>query len=170
MLSYELKSGRKPRFRSVSQIAMESTINALGNILLNAVPTFLLFILLHFYLKSTFFKPMEKVLKQRHEATAGERKRAEEALAKAEAKAREYEESLKAVRNEIYKDQEEVRRKWQKEQDEQIAAANAQSKALISAAKADIESEVVIARQSLEAESRVLADKIANSVLAGGTL
>src|ERR1039458_2233397 len=48
---------------------MDAMLHALGGILLRAVPTFLLVILLHFYLKSIFFKPLEKVLDQRYEAT-----------------------------------------------------------------------------------------------------
>ena len=48
-------------------------LHALGGILLRAVPTFLLIILLHFYLKSIFFKPLERVLEARSEATEGAR-------------------------------------------------------------------------------------------------
>ena len=53
---------------------MDAMLHALGGILLRAVPTFLLVILLHFYLKSIFFKPLEKVLHKRYEATEGARK------------------------------------------------------------------------------------------------
>ena len=102
---------------------MEATLNALGGILLNAIPTFLLFLLLHFYLKSVFFGPMEKVLHERDEATAGARRRAQESLAKAEEKSRQYEETLRNARNEIYKEQEEQRKLWQAEQAAQKALA-----------------------------------------------
>ena len=43
---------------------MDATLLALGGILLKAVPTFLLVILLNFYLKAMFFKPLEKVLRE----------------------------------------------------------------------------------------------------------
>src|ERR1039457_7455677 len=46
---------------------MDATLHALGGILLKAVPTFRLVLALHFYLKSIFFKPLEKVLGQRYE-------------------------------------------------------------------------------------------------------
>jgi len=55
------------------------------------VPTFLLVIFLHFYLKSMFFNPLEKVLKQRYEATEGSRKLAAESLERAAAKTADYE-------------------------------------------------------------------------------
>ena len=50
---------------------MEETLRALGGILLKAVPTFILVILLHFYLKFIFFKPLQRVLRLRYEATEG---------------------------------------------------------------------------------------------------
>src|SRR5215470_18917803 len=109
---------------------MDATLNALGGILLNAVPTFILFFFLLFYLKAVFFKPLEKVLHERDEATTGARKRAEESLAKAEKKAAEYEEALKAARNDLYREQEEMRKQWHQEHEAQVAAAAAQAKAL----------------------------------------
>ncbi|MCZ2147444.1 MAG: hypothetical protein LC126_06685 [Bryobacterales bacterium] len=146
---------------------MEATLNALGGILLNAIPTFLLIILLHFYLKGVFFKPLEKVLHERDEATAGARRRAEEGLARAEEKARQYEESLRQARNEIYKEQEETRKKWQAGQAAEIAEASRRSKAMLASAKEQIASETAAARQALEAESTTLAAQIAETVLQG---
>ncbi|MCC6369332.1 MAG: hypothetical protein IT165_37895 [Bryobacterales bacterium] len=146
---------------------MEATLNALGGILLNAIPTFLLIILLHFYLKAVFFKPLEKVLHERDEATAGARRRAEDSLAKAEGKARQYEESLRQARNEIYKEQEETRKKWQGEQAAQIAEASRRAKEMVASAKEQIAVETAAARQALDGESRTLAAQIAETVLQG---
>src|SRR5919107_6148748 len=100
---------------------MEATLNALGQILLQAIPTFVLVLLLHQYLKAVFFKPLTRVLAERSEATEGARKKAAESLERAAAKAAAYEESLRAARNEIYKEQEEVRRRWLEEQAVQVA-------------------------------------------------
>ncbi|MDX1983171.1 MAG: ATP synthase F0 subunit B [Bryobacteraceae bacterium] len=146
---------------------MDSILSALGGILLNAVPTFLLIILLHFYLKSAFFGPMEKVLHQREEATAGARKRAEEALANANGKLRQYDEMIQAARNEIYKDQEEIRRKLKADQDQQIAEASARSKQMIAEAREKIAGEAAAARHTLEAEARALASRITDQILDG---
>lgn len=146
---------------------MEATLNALGGILLNAIPTFLLFLLLHFYLKSVFFGPMEKVLHERDEATAGARRKAQESLAKAEEKSRHYEETLRNARTEIYKEQEEQRKAWQAEQAAQIADAAARSKAALAAARQQIADEAAAARQVLEGEAHELARKIASRVLEG---
>src|SRR6266481_6618214 len=92
---------------------MEETLRALGGILLKAVPTFILVVLLHFYLKFIFFKPLQKVLRQRYEATEGARKLAESSLAKAAEKAAEYEAALRAARAETYKELEQLRRQLQ---------------------------------------------------------
>ena len=45
---------------------MEETLRQLGGILLRAVPTFILVVLLHFYLKFIFFKPLQRVLRELH--------------------------------------------------------------------------------------------------------
>jgi F-type H+-transporting ATPase subunit b len=81
---------------------MDAMLHALGGILLRAVPTFLLIILLHFYLKSIFFTPLEKILHARYEATEGARKAAEAALAQAAAKTEEFEKALFTAKTEIY--------------------------------------------------------------------
>lgn len=146
---------------------MDSLLSSLGGILLNAVPTFLLIILLHFYLKAVFFKPMEKVLHERDEATAGARRRAEQALEHANQKLRQYEEMIQAARNEIYKEQEEIRRKLKADQDAQIAAAQGQSKQMLAQAKEKIAVEAAAAKAGLEAEARTLAARIASQILDG---
>jgi F-type H+-transporting ATPase subunit b len=48
---------------------MDAILNALGGLLLKALPTFFLVLLLHFYLKLVFYRPLEKVLSARHQAT-----------------------------------------------------------------------------------------------------
>src|SRR5688572_8126088 len=112
--------------RPTSQFkSMEQTLNAVAQILLQAVPTFVLVLLLHQYLRAVFFKPMGRVLAERDEATEGARRKAAESLARAESKAAGYEESLRAARNELYREQEEVRRKWLDEQAAQIRDARA---------------------------------------------
>src|SRR5437016_14681847 len=87
---------------------MDAMLHALGGILLRAIPTFLLVVLLHFYLKSVFFKPLAKVLRQRYEATEGARKLAQQNLEQAAAKTAQYEASLRAARTQLYQAQEQL--------------------------------------------------------------
>src|SRR6204780_5370661 len=108
---------------------MQTTLHALSMILLKAIPTFLLVILLHFYLKYMFFKPLEKVLRARYESTEGAQKRAAESLQKAADRTAEYEAALRSARAKIYQSQEELHRRLQEEHAAQVHAAREQAEA-----------------------------------------
>src|SRR6516162_4715735 len=102
---------------------MDKTHKEMGGILLKAIPTIILVLLLHWYLKGMLFGPLSRVLKQREEATAGARKRAEEATASAEEKAAKFEQALTEARAEVYREQEGQRRKWLDDQGAQVQQA-----------------------------------------------
>jgi F-type H+-transporting ATPase subunit b len=144
---------------------MDATLHAVAGILLRAIPTFLLVIFLHFYLKTMFFKPLEKVLKQRYDATEGARKLAEQSFERAAAKTAEYEAALRAARAEAYRAQERLYKELQEREAAQLAAARAQAEAAIRKAKALLASDVVAAQASLAQESEALASQIADSLL-----
>ena len=146
---------------------MEETLRQLGRILLQAIPTFLLVILLHFYLKFIFFNPLKKVLRLRYEATEGARKLAEASLAKASEKAAEYEAALRTARSETYKELEQLRRQLQDERSAGVRDARARTEAAAAQAKATLGAEVAAIKQNLDAESDLLADRIANKILRG---
>jgi F-type H+-transporting ATPase subunit b len=146
---------------------MDATLRALGEILLNAVPTFLLVVLLHFYLKKVFFQPMEKVLRQRFEATEGARKLADQSLVRASARVAEYEAAIRAARSEIYQAQEEFYKEFQDRQAAQIAAARQSAEAGVREAKTQLALEVEAAKATLEQASQAMADEIADSMLKG---
>ena len=146
---------------------MGDTLRALGEILRNAVPTFLLVVLLQFYLKRVFFRPLEKVLHQRYEATAGARKLAEQSLAHASARTAEYETAIRNARTEIYQAQEQLYRQLQESHAAQIAAARHASEDGVRRAKEQIAAEVDAARMSLERDTASLAAEIADSMLRG---
>ena len=146
---------------------MEDTLRALGEILLKAVPTFLLVIFLHFYLKKMFFKPLERVLRQRFEATEGARKLAEQALERASARTAEYEAAIRAAKSEIYQAQEKFYKQLQESQTAQISAAKQVAEAGIQKAKAELAADVQAAKDSLKQASETLAEQIADKFLKG---
>jgi F-type H+-transporting ATPase subunit b len=146
---------------------MEDTLRALGEILLKAVPTFLLVVFLHFYLKRMFFRPMEKVLRERFEATEGARKLAEQALARASARTAEYEAAIRAARSEIYQAQEQFYKQLQDSQQVQIAAARQSAEAAVHSARTQLAGDVEEAKLSLASSSEKLATEIADSILRG---
>jgi len=144
---------------------MDATLQALGGILLRAVPTFLLVIVLHFYLKSFFFKPFEKMLQRRYEATEGARKIAEQSLERAASKASEYEAAIRAAKAEIYHTDEKLFKQLHEQQAAELLAARQEAEALVKKAKAELELDVETAKMGLAAASDRLADQIAASLL-----
>jgi F-type H+-transporting ATPase subunit b len=148
---------------------MDATLHALGGILLRAVPTFLLVIVLHFYLKSFFFKPFEKMLHRRYEATEGARKLAGQSLERAAAKASEYEAAIRAAKAEMYHTEEKLFQQLQEQQAAELLAARKESEALVKKAKADLALDVEAAKAGLAGESDRLADQIAGSLLRRST-
>jgi F-type H+-transporting ATPase subunit b len=144
---------------------MDKIFHQLGELLLTALPTFFLLIFLNYYLKFVFFKPLEKVLKQRYEATEGARKSAEESLRRAAEKTAAYEETLRAARGELYQAQEQAHQELQDRVAAQIAEARAHSEAAIKQAKSELAQEVEAAKAGLAQNSETLADEIAESIL-----
>ncbi|MEO8595263.1 MAG: hypothetical protein ABI759_18220 [Candidatus Solibacter sp.] len=140
-------------------------LQALGGILLRAVPTFLLVVLLHFYLKSVFFKPLEKVLHERYQATEGARQSAEKSLADAAAKTAHYEAELLKAKTQMYQSQERLSRELQDREVAAVAEARKNAEAAVRQAKAELAAEVEAARTSLAADSDALANQIADTIL-----
>ncbi|HEX4595593.1 MAG TPA: ATP synthase F0 subunit B [Bryobacteraceae bacterium] len=146
---------------------MDATLHDLGGILLKAVPTIILLLIVHLYLKAMFFGPMRDVLAERREATEGARKSAEELLAKASEKAAALEAALRKAREEIYQEQEEARRRWISEQNVRLEEARRASRDLIHQAKEQLDAEAAAAKRNLTASTAALADQIATSLLEG---
>jgi F-type H+-transporting ATPase subunit b len=144
---------------------MDATLHALGGILLKAVPTFLLVIFLDFYLKGVFFKPLEKVLHRRYEATEGARQLAEDALQKAAARTAEYEAAMRAARAEVYQAQEQLHKQLEEREAAELSAARARAEELIRQAKTRLDADVEAARAGLAQQSEILARQIAESLL-----
>ncbi len=145
---------------------MEQTLQALGGILLKAIPTIVLVLILHFYLKRMLFGPLERVLKQRDEATSGARRAAEESFTRAERRAAEYEAAIRDARADVYREQEAARDRLLADQQNQMKDARARMEMLVHDAKIRIQAEAETAKRSLADSSGVLADQISDAVLA----
>jgi F-type H+-transporting ATPase subunit b len=146
---------------------MESVLASLGALLVRALPTFLLVLLLHFYLKAMFYKPLDRVLGERDAATSGLKKLAEEALAGADRKAAGYEEALRAARSEIYREQEAMRRRFRNDQAAAVAAGRRAAENRVAEARAAISREKEAQQAALAAHSDGLAERIAAAILLG---
>jgi F0F1-type ATP synthase membrane subunit b/b' len=144
---------------------MDAMLHALGGILLRAVPTVLLVILLHFYLKSVFFKPLAKVLDQRYAATEGARKLAERSLQQAAEKTAHYESELRAAKAAMYQAQEQLHKQLQEREAAAVAEARKNAEAAVALAQAQLAADVEAAKTSLAADSDSLANQIAETIL-----
>ena len=142
-------------------------LHSAGALLVQALPTFFVVVLLHWYLKTTLFQPLEKVLADRHAETQGAREQAAAALKSAELKVAEYDARLRAARTEIYQEQEVWRKGLLEDQTQAVAKARDESKVAISAARAQIALESDAVRTVLERDADGLADRIVASILRG---
>ncbi|HLJ16133.1 MAG TPA: ATP synthase F0 subunit B [Bryobacteraceae bacterium] len=144
---------------------MEQTVQALGGILLRALPTFFLILFLTFYLKRMLFAPLDKVLEERRAATAGAREAAEALLQRAEQRAAEYRAAIREARSQLFHEQDQMRHQWLQEQAAQVHEAKVSAELLVAEAKAQIAQETASARESLHQSSTALADEIASTIL-----
>ena len=146
---------------------MDQTLHDLGRILLYGLQTSFLVVLLCIYLKVMYFKPFQKMLADRYEATEGARKAAAESLERANAKAAEFDAALSKARQEIYFDQEQYLKKLRDQQTADAEAARKSAEDKMRQAREQLAAEAAAARAGLAAQSDVLASQIAEAVLSG---
>lgn len=144
---------------------MQETLRALSGLLLEAVPTLIIVLLLHFYLKKVYFQPMEKVLAARFSATEGARKLAEESLERASAMAIEYDAALRAARNELYKEQEEFRQALNQEHEQALKDARERASQMVKKASLQLEAELAASKEALKRDAGALSDRIVETIL-----
>jgi F-type H+-transporting ATPase subunit b len=144
---------------------MDKTLHDLGGIVLNGLPTFFLILILAFFVKFLYLKPLEKVLAERFRLTEGARKAAEDSLKNADSKIAEYQDALSGARSEIYQEQAVFLQKLHTEQTELAHAVRLESDARLAAIKLSIAKEADAARENLESQAEALAEQIANAVL-----
>ena len=151
---------------------MQEIIQQVGNLLLGAVPTILLFIVLVLAYQFLVQGPLTSTLKQRRALTEGAIEDAHKAIAQAEARAAEYAAKLRQARGEVYKVREQRVKQWNAERDTSLDAARKASGVKVSQAKAELEAEADAARQNLRATAGDLATQVVRAVLplaAGGS-
>jgi len=142
-------------------------LNQLGELFLAAVPTVIIVFLFYLFLRWSFFKPIERVLSERHKCAEGARLEAESIRATVQEKLRAYGEALKKARAEIFAEQEAMRRVALDERQSAINASRAATQSELQTQKKALDAEVEAARAQLEQSSAVLAAEIAEVILAG---
>src|SRR5712671_2480394 len=115
----------------------------------------------------SFFAPMQRVLSERHRRAEGARQEAEASRAAVQEKLRAYNEAMRKARIEIFAEQEAVRRRVLEERQALVNAARSAAQQELQSAKKGLAAEVEAARAQLEQSSVVLANEIAEAILAG---
>jgi F0F1-type ATP synthase membrane subunit b/b' len=142
-------------------------VNQLGELFLAAVPTVIIVFLFYLFLRWSFFKPMERVLSERHKRAEGARVEAEASRVATHEKQRFYTETVKKARTEIFAEQESQRRRTLDERQVTINAARVTAQSALQEAKKGIAADVKAARAELEQSKDTLANDIAEAILTG---
>jgi F0F1-type ATP synthase membrane subunit b/b' len=142
-------------------------VNQLGELFLAAVPTVIIVFLFYFFMRWSFFRPMERVLSERHKRAEGAKVEAEASRVAAHDKQRIYTDTVKKTRSEVFAEQEIQRRRTLEERQATINTARANAQTALQEAKKGIAVDVKAARAELEQSKDNLANDIAEAVLAG---
>jgi len=143
-------------------------VNQLGELFLAAVPTVIIVFLFYLFMRWSFFKPMERVLSERHKRAEGAKIEAEASRTAAHEKQRFYTDTVKKARTEVFAEQESQRRRTLEERQATINNARTTAQIALQQAKRGIAADVKAARLELERSKDNLANDIAEAVLAGG--
>src|SRR5271165_3656490 len=149
----------------IQETRMDPLLNQVGDLLLGAVPTVVIFLLLYAIYTSLDGNPLRRLLDERRQRTEGAVLKARADIAAAEAKTQDYEQRLREARLAIFKAQEVRRQAAQKARAAAVAEARERAQQQIREAGAVIEQDVAAARQNLQAESESLASEIIRIIL-----
>lgn len=144
---------------------METLVHELGELFLRSVPVAIIVVILYFFLRSLFFRPILKVMAEREARTHGAQKAAEVALSAAAEKMRQYHEALRQAKAKIYAEQEAERKRLLEERAATLKDARAKSSADVVGAKQRINTELDAAKKDIEETASQLAVEIANRAL-----
>ena len=144
---------------------MDPLLKQVGDLLLGAVPTAVIFLLLVALYSTLVGRPLRRVLEQRRERTEGAILKARADVAAAEAKTQEYERRLREAKLAVFKTQETQRQAAQKARAAAVAEARERAQQQIREARAAIEQDMTVARQSLQSEADRLAGEIIRTIL-----
>jgi hypothetical protein len=108
---------------------------------------------------------LERVRRQRYDATEGARQRAHENMERAAARMVEYEAALRMAKAAVYQSQETLHRRLQEQQEAELEAARRRADATVDKARAALAQDVDGAKERLAPDSEVLASQIAEFIL-----
>jgi len=151
---------------------MQEILQQLGDLLIGAIPTALLFMVLVLAYQFLIQTPLTAILARRRALTEGAMEDARKAVAEAETKTAEYAGRLRQARAEAYRVREQRLKQWNAERDAALSAARKSAGEKVRQAKAELDAETASARIAIQAAANELAIQAARAVLplaAGGS-
>ncbi len=139
--------------------------HTIAQLFLDAIPTAVLAFLFYLFLRSQFFRPMERVLAERDARTEGAERAAAATQAAAQEKLRAYHEALQKLRAEIHAEQETIRRAALDERAKLTREVRVQANERVRAEKERTAGELARVRAELDEQSRGLAREIVQVIL-----
>lgn len=140
-------------------------LDPLRDYFLGAIPTIVLVLLTTVAYNFMVYRPLNRVLDQRRERTAGALARAQSDIAAAEQKAAEYERRLREARQATFKAQEARRKAILQARDAALSEARIEADVTMRAAQVELEKEKGEAKLRLQAEAEELANEVIRTIL-----
>jgi F-type H+-transporting ATPase subunit b len=147
---------------------MDQILNQLGELVLGAVPTMILFILLVIVYGFLVRRPLDRVLAERRARTLGAVEQARTAIAAAESETTAYEEKLRAAKAEIFQAHDKKLKQWNAEREAALAQVRKHTQERVQGARQEIEQSAQDARLHIVSQSEDLSRRILNAVLPAG--
>ncbi|MGD0444941.1 MAG: ATP synthase F0 subunit B [Edaphobacter sp.] len=144
---------------------MDQILNQLGELVLGAVPTMILFILLVAAYGFLVRRPLDRVLAERRARTSGAIEQARGAISKAESETALYEEKLRAAKAEIFKARELKLKQWNAEREAALAQVRQHTQERVRGARQEIEQSAHDARLQISGMSDELSARVLKAVL-----
>jgi len=144
---------------------MDETLRQLGELLLESVPTIIIFVIVYVGYRFMVHKPLLRMLEERHARTQGAIEKARADVAAAEAKTAAYEQHLREARLAVFKAQEARRHQALNAQAAILVGAREQAAARVAEARKAMESDIEQAKLGLQADADELANEVIQSVL-----
>ncbi len=144
---------------------MDQTLRQLGELLLQAIPTVIMFLMVYVGYRLLVHKPLMRVLEERYSKTQGAVEKARADIADAEAKTAEYEQRLRESRLALVRAQEARLHEVMEVRNTVLNKAREQAAAKVAAARAALEKDVEVAKASLQADADRLSQEVIATIL-----
>lgn len=144
---------------------MDLILHQLAGLLLDSVPTMLLFLVLLAAYRILVYRPLTAALEERRSRTEGAIERAGAAIAAADARAQEYEAKLRAVRADVFHQRQQRIEMWNRDRENALADVREVARKRVAEAEAALAQEVAAARGSIEASAEALAEEVLRAIL-----